>query len=282
MTENSFLNFNETLYNSVSDAWSFILGNNFHFGYFNSDKSTLNTATDSLINVLSDASSIKANSLILDVGCGIGEPAFYLHKKFGCQIIGISTSNHGIKLARQKSKDLGFTDKVTFQTANALDNELPSNHFDFVWQMESSHLIKDKKKLFLENNRVLNKNGILLLCDLVLKKELSLIDIKNFRDEFNILEKSFGKAKMVPLKSYSTVLKDSGFTDIETIDISNKVLPTPKHWKNNIFYNQPKIQKLITKDEINNFIQACDIIHAFFSKNILGYGIVKARKQGNL
>jgi ubiquinone/menaquinone biosynthesis C-methylase UbiE len=167
---------------------------------------------------------------------------------------------------------------VQFQLADALDNGFPSNNFDFVWQMESSHLIRDKRKLFLENYRVLKNHATMLLCDLILKRDLTLVEIYNYRKELGILEKSFGKVKMVTLKNYSQELKKAGFSDIVTIDISKWVFPTFGHWQNNITKNKKSILKYFNEDNVSNFLLSCEILKDFFKDNILGYGLVKAKK----
>jgi len=42
-------------YNSVSDAWRFIFGENFHLGYFRADETNLSHATNALIDELARA-----------------------------------------------------------------------------------------------------------------------------------------------------------------------------------------------------------------------------------
>ena len=84
---------------------------------------------------------------------------------------------------------------VQFQLADALDNGFPNKSFDVVWVMESSHTMRDKEKLFAENYRMLNDNSIMLLCDMILKREMNEVEIFNYRQEITVLEKVCGKAK---------------------------------------------------------------------------------------
>ncbi len=157
-----------THYNHVTDAWKEFMGNNLHFGYFEKEGVTLADATDSLIDKLISLCKVNENSRILDVGCGIGNPAFYLHERYRCKITGISTSERGVQLANVACKEKGYHD-VEFLVADGCNNHLPSNTFDIVWIMESSHLMS-KKRLFRECYRVLKQHGILLICDLVILK----------------------------------------------------------------------------------------------------------------
>jgi 27-O-demethylrifamycin SV methyltransferase len=238
----------------------------------------LKSATNCLIDVLAEMNTIDKKSIILDVGCGTGRPAFYLHEKYHCRITGISTSKRGVAVANEIAKEKKCNPMVQFELRDALDNRFKPDSFNLIWQMESSHLMRDKKKLFSENYRVLESGGVMLLCDLILKKELSVADLYKYRNELEILEKSFGKTKMEPLEYYCQILEEAGFSEIETFDISKQVIPTLMHWKNNVIQNRKNILGLLTEEEIEIFLHSCEIINNFFENNILGYGLIKAKK----
>lgn len=265
-------------YNSVSEAWRFIFGDNFHLGYFKSDGINLSEATNALIDELAQLATITKNSRILDVGCGIGEPALYLHEKYHCPIIGITISEKGVALARKKSALKGYAQMVQFQLADALHNGFPDKSFDLVWVMESSHTMRDKEKLFAENYRVLKDNSTMLLCDMILKREMNEVEIFSNRHDITVLEKVCGKAKTETLDYYQKKLKATGFSTVHTIDISEKAFPTMAHWRQNITQNYKKIKQIFPKENIDEFLVACDITEKFYRNSILGYGLVKALK----
>jgi 27-O-demethylrifamycin SV methyltransferase len=139
----------KTHYDHVTDAWKEFMGDNLHFGYFESEDIELPRATDMMIEKMLELCDITKDSRILDVGCGIGGPALYIYEKFSCTIDGISTSERGVQLANESSNKKGFHD-VRFKVADSLDNGFSDKTFDIVWIMESSHLITDKKRLFQE------------------------------------------------------------------------------------------------------------------------------------
>jgi 27-O-demethylrifamycin SV methyltransferase len=266
-------------YNSVSEAWRFIFGDNFHLGYFKSNDMNLSEATNALIDELSQLGTITKNSHLLDVGCGIGEPALYLHEKYHCTITGITISEKGVELATKKCVGKGYSHRIKFQRADALDNKLPDKSFDVVWVMESSHTMKDKEKLFAENYRVLKDNSTMLLCDMILKRAMNEVEIFNYRQDITVLEKVCGKAKTETLDYYQKKLEAAGFSEVETIDISEKVFPTMAHWRKNITQNYEKIRQIFPKEKIDEFLRACDITEEFYRNSILGYGLVKAVKK---
>jgi len=273
------MQYNKAHYDKVTDAWTYILGDNLHYGYFDPPELDLKDATDKLIDRLASLSSIDANTSILDVGCGIGNPAFYLHRRFGCRITGITTSTRGVEIARERCKKEGYSEGVEFHVADALSNGFPDDTFDLAWIMESSHLMRDKERLFKETFRVLKNEGHLLLCDLILVKEFGIEEIFRYRKELAILESSFGKAKMETLEYYERQLSAQGFQDVEVVDISAEVKRTLTEWRKNTVSNRDNIRKWLSDKAIDNFLLSCDILFDFFDNRILGYGLARATKR---
>jgi len=58
---------------------------------------------------------LKPGLRVLDVGCGWGGMALYLHEKFGVEVLGITLSEEQIKIARERAEKAGVSDKVKFQ-----------------------------------------------------------------------------------------------------------------------------------------------------------------------
>jgi len=269
---------NSTHYDHVTDAWIYILGDNLHYGYFDNNDRTLTDATEALIEKLASFATIDDHSSVLDVGCGIGAPAFYLYEKFGCTISGISTSIRGIEIAEKRCKEKAYSTKIRFHVRDALDNSFPDESFDLVWVMESSHLMKNKKKLFEESYRVLKNGGRMLLCDVILKKEFTILDVYNYQKELNVLEKTFGKIMMETLDFYKREMGAQRFTDIEATDISKQAFPTLTKWKENILSNREAVLKLFTRDDFDNFLLSCTILMDFFRDELIGYGLITGVK----
>lgn len=278
MDENDYLRV-DTHYDSVTDAWRYVMGENLHYGYFEHEDIGLNDATDKLIDHLAALAEMDESISLLDVGCGIGQPAFHLYEKYGCTITGITLSSRGVEIAGKKCTEKGFSDKIKFYVADALDNGFPSNQFDIAWVMESSHLMRDKKKLFEENFRVLKNGGSMLLCDLVLRRELTPRDLFSNRDEFTILEQTFGKARMAPLDFYKDKMIEIGFSDVEVYDISKQAQPTLERWKSNLLLHEDRIVEAAGREYADEFLLACDIAIGFFDQGLFGYGMAKGVKR---
>lgn len=281
------LRFNASHYNSITDAWKYIFGDNFHFGYFSAPEISLDEATDALIEKMAALGEISEGTKVLDVGCGIGAPAFYLHRKFGCDVTGISTSDIGVHNAEEESKTRGYREKVRFRVANGLDNGFPDNAFDVVWVMESSHLMKDKKKLLAECHRVLKPGGVILLCDIMWQRPYTFADRIGYllRMKFGFIAssldyvRSFGMVHMETFEKYQDIAREVGFSKVMLIDISEEAIPTFERWKANIAAKESSILQTLTASQMNGFMLAADLSKDTFERKISGYGILKALKQ---
>src|SRR6185436_8013289 len=124
---------NPTLhYDHVTRAWRFLLGDNFHFGYFRTEADTLDTATENLTMLMAEHGSIAAGISVLDVGCGIGTPACLLAERFACRVTGITTSQAGVELATRNAQERGLSNRVEFVQADGMKNGMADASFDVV------------------------------------------------------------------------------------------------------------------------------------------------------
>jgi cyclopropane fatty-acyl-phospholipid synthase-like methyltransferase len=268
-------------YNHVTDAWKEFMGDNLHFGYFEPLDVELPQATDMMIEKMLELCDITKDSRILDVGCGIGGPAFYIHEKYPCIIDGISTSERGVQLANETSEERGTHD-VRFKVADGLDNGFPDKTFDIVWIMEASHLIHDKRKLFRECHRVLKEDGALVLCDLMQKQLLpihkGLLHFFTHLRQYYRLMKAYGPGQVPTMGNLCDRLIEADFSEVAVIDVSEKTIPTLKWWRENAISFRDNEIRSFSKKDIENFIHGCEYLEGFFLKGLFGYGILRADK----
>jgi 27-O-demethylrifamycin SV methyltransferase len=268
-------------YNQVTDAWKEFMGDNFHFGYFETEDMELPQATEMLIEKMLELCHIDKNTRILDVGCGIGGPAFYICEKFACAIDGISTSERGVQSAATTSKEKGYHD-VRFKVADGLSNGFPDSTFDIVWIMEASHLITDKRGLFQECYRVLKKDGTLVLCDIIqlmlLPMHRGLWHFVTHGKEYYQLMKTFGPAQVITLGTYCDRLIEAGFGEVTTIDISQHTIPTMRWWRDNALRYAGTETTASSQEYADRFTHGCEILEGFFTQGLFGYGMLRAEK----
>jgi ubiquinone/menaquinone biosynthesis C-methylase UbiE len=109
---------------------------------------------------------VVAADHLLDIGSGIGGPARYFARRFGCRVTGIDLTAEFCGVARHLSRLLGLQHKTAFEHADALAMPFGADHFDGAYSMNVSMNIADKLAFYRESHRVLKPGGWLLLSEI--------------------------------------------------------------------------------------------------------------------
>lgn len=116
---------------------------------------------------LAAAAHIDASTRVLDLGCGIGGPARFLAVTFGCRVTGLDLSPGFIEAATYLTERCGLSDRVFFQTGDALHLPFENEAFDTVFLQHVAMNIEDRSALYAGVRRVLAPGGRLATYDLV-------------------------------------------------------------------------------------------------------------------
>jgi len=267
-----------THYDHITRAWRYLLGEDFHYGYFKTGSESLDQATTNLTELMAEKAVIGAGISVLDVGCGIGSPACFLAGQYGCNVTGISTSVTGVEHARLRAQAMRCADRVTFVVADGMNNGLPGASFDRAWVLEASHLMPRKDLLFAECARCLRRGGRMVLCDIILRRELPRADVLSRSREFLHLHYAFGHAKLEALAAYRRFAESAGLEVEQALDISDAVFPTLRHWSHRIEEHREEVRALIGDDGAEHFRAACDFLPTLWNEKLFGYGLIAAVK----
>lgn len=109
---------------------------------------------------------IGANDHVLDIGSGIGGPARYFARLFGCRVTGIDLTAEFCEVARHLTRQLGLDERVRFECGDALAMPFADASFTAAYSMNVSMNIADRKTLYAEIRRVLRPGGSLALSEL--------------------------------------------------------------------------------------------------------------------
>ncbi len=265
-------------YDVVTDAWHYLLGEDFHYGYFSTPDLELAQATQALTRLLADHAAIAPGMKVLDVGCGTGKPASFLASEYGAQVLGISTSEVGLDRARARAARDGLSGRVQFELRDGMATGLDHNAFDRVWVMESSHLMPSKNLLLKECFRVLRPGGRLVLCDIVRLRPVPFAELLTLQKDVLVLDKVFGRAQMVELREYAAWAEEAGFRSVSVRDISCETLPTLSRWRTNAESSAAIVRELLGTDGFEAFCASCDILTKFWL-DWLGYGLLVAERS---
>ena len=130
--------------------------------YWKNDTKTLEYAQKNKINHIVKKLDIKKGQKILEIGCGWGGMAFEIAKQKSCEVKGISLSKNQINYCKNKAKELGLDNQVSFELADYREIDGQYDRIYSVGMFE--HVGKKFYKAFFESiNRLLKDDGIFLL-----------------------------------------------------------------------------------------------------------------------
>ena len=108
---------------------------------------------------------VAASDRVLDVGSGLGGPARYLARRFGCRVSGIDLTAEFCEVARHLTALLGLEERVSIAQGDALALPFGDAAFDGAYSMNVSMNIADKRALYREVHRVLKPGAWLMLSE---------------------------------------------------------------------------------------------------------------------
>jgi len=149
---------------------------------------------------------------ILDIGCGIGGPAFEMARTHGANVVGIDLEAPLIARAQQSAMDLGLDDRCRFQTVEVGPLPFADESFDIVISSGAFTQIKDKAGILGEAYRVLRPGGHLSCYDW-LKPDGEYSDDMHYW--FKLEELTYA---LDTLESYRDQFANIGFVDVVAQD----------------------------------------------------------------
>src|SRR3982751_5042665 len=130
--------------------------------YFTDPKNSLEQAQADKKAHIAAKLDLKPGQRVLDIGCGWGGMALYLHKVAGVDVLGITLSQEQLKIARQRAKDAGVSDHVQFEL---IDYRLLDDPFDRIVSVGMFEHVgaKHYDEFFGQCRRLLKPDGVMLL-----------------------------------------------------------------------------------------------------------------------
>lgn len=102
---------------------------------------------------------------ILDIGCGIGGPAFEMARTFDADVVGIDIEAPLIERAMDAAERHGLADRCTFRTVDVGPLPFDDRSFDIVVTAGAITQTEDKEAIFNDCFRVLRPGGYLSCYD---------------------------------------------------------------------------------------------------------------------
>lgn len=106
--------------------------------------------------------ALKPGMRVLDIGCGWGGLALYLHEKTGAEVLGVTLSEEQIKVARARAEAAGVADTVKFEL---IDYRHVTGQFDRIVSVGMfEHVGPPNYRTFFRQCRdLLTPDGVMLI-----------------------------------------------------------------------------------------------------------------------
>jgi cyclopropane-fatty-acyl-phospholipid synthase len=105
---------------------------------------------------------LKPGQRVLDIGCGWGGMALFLHKVAGVDVLGVTLSQEQLKVARERAAVAGVSDHVKFEL---IDYRLIDERFDRIVSVGMFEHVGAKQydEFFAKCRELLKPDGVMLL-----------------------------------------------------------------------------------------------------------------------
>ena len=100
----------------------------------------------------------QPDDLVVDIGCGEGDDAVELARRFGVAVLGVDPVARHVELGRERAAAAGLSDRVRFELGTAERLPLDDGAAALAWSKEAL-MYADLGAAFVELRRVLRRGG---------------------------------------------------------------------------------------------------------------------------
>lgn len=134
-------------YDIVTPFYRLLWGPHIHHGFWTADEKP-QLAQIQLTEKLASCASIHRDSIVYDIGCGMGGSSVWLAKNKGCKVTGVTLSPVQRFYASWAATLGGVRPKPKFLRADAELLQFPTQSADYLWSVECTEHLFDKPAFF--------------------------------------------------------------------------------------------------------------------------------------
>jgi ubiquinone/menaquinone biosynthesis C-methylase UbiE len=248
-----------------------------NFGFWEDGMTNYLEAAENMVRSIATLGELNNESIVLDVGCGMGTQDIYMFRKFSPKSIdAVDVTWKHVQHSRRRAQEAKCEDRVRFHHGTATELPFPDNHFTTAMSIEAPEHFNTREKFMKEAYRVLKPGGTIALADYTLKRPpRNLIEkfvIESARWLWKVPADNADSAEQ-----YEVKLKRTGFKNIKIREVG--ALTIPGYY---IEATRPETVRELVK--IRGFVAGrlggiIDIaVHKAYQMGLLEYIFVQAKK----
>lgn len=141
-------------------------GEDLHIGTYRLPEDTIFDASRRTVQKMAElAATLDEQSIVLDLGAGIGGSARYLAKAYGCRVVALNLSEVENERHRKMNKEQGVDHLIEVIDGNFESIPKPDDSFDLVWSQDAILHSGNRKQVLSEASRVLKAGGEMIFTD---------------------------------------------------------------------------------------------------------------------
>lgn len=198
-----------------------------HYGLWTGNVSNRKEAILKENEVLANYANIKAGSLVLDAGCGIGGSGIWLAKERNAQVISLNLVNKQLTRGKELVGKKGLSQKVDFVEGDYQKLPFENDAFDVFWSLESIEHATDIDSLIREAFKVVKPGGKIVIAATFLGERKISDEERRQMEVGQAAAGCFNDFRTAD--AVSKVLKQIGFMCVKNLDVTEWVMKSAEH-----------------------------------------------------
>ncbi len=250
-----------------------IQGGSNHVGYWHSedDAAPFLEAINQCTDVVGEKLQLKPGQRLLDIGCGVGQPAIRYAQRYDVHVTGITNSRWQVEEANRRTKAGGVGSQITIDYGDASALPYLDDSFDAVLSFQSLQHAEDRGQWLREMARVVRPGGRVVLVDFI--EEIQLTE--------NEVEILFGNnvpmERPLPLSEVVDQVRSNGLAVVDAFSCGNRIRRSyPAYWER-IGRIKSHLVATLGEERIDSHLQFMGSMLPIYHDKI-GYVIITAQK----
>jgi len=212
---------------------------------------------------------------ILDIGCGIGGPAFDMARRHGAHVVGIDLEAPLIEKARIAAAKHGLEGRCEFLTVELGPFPFPDESFDIVATSGALTQTSDKAGVFAECLRILRPGGWFTCYDWMRS------DAEYSEDMYHWFKVEGLTYALATLEDYVRDLRRAGFDEVSAADASDWYRAESRREYDRIRGDlYPRMRELLGQKDADHFVENWRALVVVCEKGEMRQGYCRGRKPG--